>query len=111
MSFMQPEILHDLWAVIEGAGYTEVFPADLIGFSSPAEYDFTALDEGEEMPDWAYAALDYLQHVKPNNMTTVSIRYAYGARFSAPGYMDCTDWTLFDTREEAEDFLREELLD
>jgi len=32
----------------------------------------------------------------------------YGARFSAPGYLDCTLWTIFDTLKEAKDFLREE---
>ena len=25
----------------------------------------------------------------------------YGARLSAPGYLDCTDWNVFDTEEEA----------
>jgi hypothetical protein len=31
----------------------------------------------------------------------------YGARLSAPGYLDCTEWTVFDTREEAEKYLDE----
>ena len=30
------------------------------------------------------------------------------ARLSAPGYMDCTDWTVFKMREDAEEFLRNE---
>ena len=34
--------------------------------------------------------------------------YGYGARLSAPGYMDSTSWTVFKTREDAEEFLREE---
>ena len=25
----------------------------------------------------------------------------YGARMSAPGYLDCTEWSVFDTEEEA----------
>jgi hypothetical protein len=29
----------------------------------------------------------------------------YGARLSAPGYLDCTEWTVFDTTEEAITFL------
>jgi hypothetical protein len=28
----------------------------------------------------------------------------YGARLSAPGYLDCTEWTVFDTKEEAETY-------
>ena len=31
----------------------------------------------------------------------------YGARLSAPGYMDCTDWAVFDTVKEAEDYLED----
>ena len=31
----------------------------------------------------------------------------YGARLSAPGYLDCTEWTVFDTKEEAEKYLDE----
>ena len=32
----------------------------------------------------------------------------YGARLSAPGYLDCTEWTIFDTAEEAEKYLTDE---
>ena len=35
----------------------------------------------------------------------------YGARLSAPGYLDCTDWTVFDTEQEAIDHLEETYLD
>ena len=31
----------------------------------------------------------------------------YGARLSASGYLDCTEWTVFDTAEEAETYLDE----
>ena len=32
----------------------------------------------------------------------------YGARLSAPGYLDCTEWTVFDTEEEANAYLDEQ---
>ena|ERR1700726_456542 len=35
----------------------------------------------------------------------------YGARLSAPGYLDCTEWMVFDTREEAEQYLDEAYAD
>jgi hypothetical protein len=35
------------------------------------------------------------------------IRGAFGARLSAPGYMDSTEWTVFDTEEEAKQYLCE----
>jgi hypothetical protein len=31
----------------------------------------------------------------------------YGARLSAPGYLDCTPWDVFDTAEEAEKYLQD----
>jgi hypothetical protein len=31
----------------------------------------------------------------------------YGARLSVPGYLDCTEWSVFDTKEEAEKYLDE----
>lgn len=31
----------------------------------------------------------------------------YGARLSAPGYLDCTEWSVFDTPEEAQEYLEE----
>ena len=31
----------------------------------------------------------------------------YGARLSAPGYLDCTPWSVFETEEEAERYLEE----
>ena len=35
----------------------------------------------------------------------------YGARLSAPGYLDCTDWCVFDTEQEAIDYLAETYLE
>lgn len=37
----------------------------------------------------------------------VRYRYGWGCRLSAPGYLDCTDWTVFDTEEEARDHIEE----
>lgn len=31
----------------------------------------------------------------------------YGARLSAPGYLDCTEWAVFDTEREAQEYLNE----
>jgi hypothetical protein len=41
--------------------------------------------------------------------STLEVRHnAYGVRLSASGYLDCTDWEVFDTLEEAQDYLIEE---
>jgi hypothetical protein len=36
---------------------------------------------------------------------SVELKEGFGARMSAPGYLDCTEWTVFDTAEEAEQYL------
>lgn len=35
------------------------------------------------------------------------ISFGWGARMNAPGYLDCTDWVVFESRSEAEDYLIE----
>ena len=39
---------------------------------------------------------------------SVEIIQGYGARLSAPGYMDCTEWTVFPSKKQAQDYLNEE---
>jgi hypothetical protein len=41
---------------------------------------------------------------KPESWENVK---GYGARLSAPGYLDCTEWVVFDTREDAAKYLDE----
>ncbi len=47
---------------------------------------------------------DYLEGDRIYNL---AIREGYGARLSAPGYLDCTEWAVFDTEQEAKDYLEE----
>lgn len=35
----------------------------------------------------------------------VSVLDGYGAQLCAPGYLDCTEWAVFDTKEEAKEYL------
>ena len=37
----------------------------------------------------------------------VEEKTGYGARLSAPGYLDCTDWMVFDSIEEAQNYLHD----
>lgn len=75
MPFMKPEIAHFTMLTIDGAhGSTNYVPADLVS-PNPTLADLA--DYCEELPD----SLDTLQRIN-----------GYWARFSAPGYLDCTDW-------------------
>ncbi len=63
----------------------------------------TASGESEWIP--ADDAGDILADLAPGD--SVKIIEGYGARLSAPGYMDCTEWTVFDTRAQAAEYLLE----
>jgi hypothetical protein len=50
------------------------------------------------------AISDYCEN---REVWSIELVYGYGARMSAPGYMDRTDWSVFGTVEEAEEYLEE----
>lgn len=81
MAFMKHEITpRKMWYKVDGTNGTNFEPGDL----------FTKLD----------AIGMYTGKVE-----SVERVYGYGARLSAPGYLDCTDWNVFNTVEKAENYL------
>jgi hypothetical protein len=46
-----------------------------------------------------------LEFYDGSQVFSVEIKEGFGARMSAPGYLDATEWTVFDTAEEAEKYL------
>jgi len=104
MSFMQPQIRFDEWLEVEANGTTWL-PMDC---ASSAVMDFLELCEegqfdGDELP--ATVRCDLLQYVDTttdaDEVTEVNKVSGYGVRLSAPGYMDCTEWSVYDTIAEA----------
>lgn len=88
MAFMQPFIERGDFYEVETDYGTFVVPADLVG-SRPRKSDFALYVEGT-----------------PESFELR--RNVYAAYLSAPGYMDRTDYTLFDSKQEAEDYLHDE---
>ncbi len=88
MSFMQRQVTARVpWWRVETTHGTEFLPVDLIG-KDPADSDaFQPYCEGM--------------------VQTWELTQGYGARLSAPGYLDCTPWSVFKTEEEAERYLEE----
>jgi hypothetical protein len=41
-------------------------------------------------------------YVEPND-DVIETFFGYGVRLSAPGYLDCTEWEVFETEAEAEE--------
>lgn len=55
---------------------------------------------------WSIPA-DHDTATYPEGNVTREYREGYGVRESAPGYLDCTEWEVFDTLAEAERRARE----
>jgi hypothetical protein len=90
MQFMKPEISQDdVWQIETDDGSTEHVP-----FSVCPEGTIDALTE-------------YVDGTIDPDVPIERLRKRWIARMSAPGYMDCTDWTVHDSREDAEDYLIE----
>jgi hypothetical protein len=86
MGFMQRQVTaRKSWWQVETKQGTEFLPVDLIG-ENPADSD---------------AFQPYCEGI----IQTWEKIQGYGARRSAPGYLDCTPWSVFETEEEAEQYL------
>jgi hypothetical protein len=87
VAFMQRQITQkSKWFQVETSQGTDFIPADIAG-TNPAIEDLT----------------DYCEGIP----VSFEVIEGYGARLSAPGYMDCTEWTVFETEKEAQDYLEE----
>ena len=85
---MQKQVIYDRWCVIETSNGTVAIQLDLIGKTlHPTAKEISRFIEGEFL--------------------SCSIVDGYGARLSMPGYLDCTEWTVFPSEEQAYRFLTE----
>lgn len=87
--FLQPEFSdHQKWVEIDGnQGITFV----------PYRHVFDARIHKVNDPQPEHAKVFY-----SGTIDTVSLREGVGTRLSASGYMDCTDWTVYDNLVEAQ---------
>lgn len=101
-SFMQEQVVQGDWIEVDGPAGTEWVEADLV---DPEEVEeLKALGEGKTSLD----GTELGQFTENKTAVGIEIRKGWwGARLSAPGYMDRTEWTVFETEEEAREFLKE----
>ena len=100
MSFMQRQITYRIdWLSVETTHGTWFVPKDDLKLMYPDSE--SAL--GDNYED-AVADIEPYVEGKIQSWKTVK---GYGARLSAPGYLDCTEWSVFDTVEEAQEYLDE----
>jgi hypothetical protein len=93
MEFMEQQVtVKSEWVEVEGSvGTTWVYREEWEG----------PLDNSQDLyitESGVYEAGEY----------TVKTIQGFGARLSAPGYLDCTEWVVFDTESEAEEYLKEQ---
>lgn len=92
MAFMQPKIYRADYFKVNTSCGTEIVPCDVIGLTMNVHVD---------------ALLNYLEGTPDDPEELCEVSTGYLARLSAPGYLDCTDWSAHATEDEAREYLRE----
>lgn len=83
---MEPQVVYDNWYEIFSTEGIFFIPKDVVGENASPEALSQFIDG------------KYVEH---------KLVSGWGARLSAPGYLDCTEWAVYETEEEAEQFLRD----
>ena len=99
MAFMEQQVTRKIqWLQIDGNQGTTFVAAEDVTDSG--------LKIGESTDDEETLDL-YSDYYEGSEIQTVGLIEGYGARLSAPGYMDCTEWSVFKTEAEAQEYLNE----
>jgi hypothetical protein len=102
MAFMEAQLTERQdWYMVDGPAGTEWIPADVVG----PDVDLD-LEEFEnplcEIPDGLRMYCENFTCYRIERVT------GYGVRSSAPGYMDCTPWTVYAELAEAQEAYEQE---
>jgi hypothetical protein len=98
--FMQKQVTgNQHWLRVETNQGTEFIPGELCVFvrNSNQPLSDDERDEAEQK------IRPYVEGI-PQSWENIK---GFGARLSAPGYLDCTEWAVFDTEDEAREYLEE----
>jgi hypothetical protein len=99
MSFMEAQMTGKMWWLsIDGNRGTDYIPDDLFDVES-----VRAIIEGPEDEDYADKVLALVRDYTENSEAhSAELVMGYGVRSSAPGYMDCTSWSVYTSKREAQ---------
>ena len=104
-NFMQRQVTgNENWLQVEttqGTEFVRIADTSLFVRNSDCPSQPLTDDEREATID---NIRDYVEDT-PKSLENIK---GYGARLSAPGYLDCTPFVVFDTQEEAEQYLTDE---
>lgn len=85
--FMPPQVMYQVMLVVETTAGSELVPADLVG-EDPSAEDLRDFLEGDPYLD-------------DDDRPDITREEGFYARFSAPGYLDATDWVGPEETEDA----------
>ena len=103
--FMQKQVTgSEKWIELDGPCGITALPADVLSAEEFAIAESVSGDGNAESED---LTAHFGEYYEGSRIDSVTVREGYGARLSAPGYLDCTEWTVFDTPEEAREYLEE----
>lgn len=98
MSFMQKQVTREMrWLKVETSQGTEFLSVFDTGLDWPNSDSLPS----EKVVECCTDIAQYCEG-EPGSWENIK---GYGARSSAPGYLDCTEWTVFDTAEDAQKYL------
>lgn len=101
--FMKPETYQDTAYVVDTQQGISIVPADLVGDLGLKLGDY--IEKDDPRFDKAKKALEDL--VDGTEFNSIEMKRGWLARMSAPGYLDATEWGLYDTEKEAKDDLKQ----
>jgi hypothetical protein len=104
--FMTPEIIKDRWLCADGPRGTEYIPLDVWARNEIENIIKSCQkDEAEKDPEIVDTLSKYTEN---SEFWSLRVIGGYGARLSASGYLDCTEWSVFDTEREAREYIEQQ---
>jgi len=97
--FMTPEIIKDRWLCADGPQGTEYVPLSVWARNEIDDIIKSYQKEGAEKDPAIVNNLS--KYTENSEFWSLRVIDGYGARLSASGYLDCTEWSVFDTEQEA----------
>ena len=95
-NFMEPEITDKMyWLEVNGSWCNEYIPEDIFDCEITQLKEYIKNCEWEKLHD---LIKDYTENTE---IWEAKFICGYGVRSSAPGYMDCTSWTVYTNKKEA----------
>lgn len=103
MSFMKPVIYQGDYYLVDGDHGTDLIPGDLLGDWLEIGQTMDACDDDPADPRyiaWKNLAVAVRHYIGNDEIYSVERCEGFYGRYSAPGYMDATDWHWGATEQE-----------